>query len=107
GEQLDLRSAELGAMDVDQLVYQLAEIAGGEAQLELAALDHRQIEDVLDQLAQLSSAGQDQPHVLGLRLAQLALEQQLGVAEDRVERGSKLVADRGQELSLGRVGGVG
>src|SRR5690606_31773374 len=105
--QLDAALAHLGLVDVDEPGDQLVDRTLGEAQLELAALDHRQIEDVLDQLVELPTTGEDQAHVLGLRLGQLGLEQQLRVAEDRIERGAKLVADGGQELALGEVGLVG
>lgn len=37
----------------------------------------------------------------------VALLQQLGVADDRGERGAQVVADAGEEVGLGPVGGVG
>ena len=78
--------------------------------LQLPGLDLRQVENVVDQLEQVLAAGADRADVvaaLGLVAVVGVADEQLGEAEDAVERRANLVAHVGQELALGAVGGLG
>src|SRR6185503_14686054 len=72
--------------------------------------DARQVEDLVDQVQEVLAALDHVVDALAVplrqRLALVAL-QQLGKAENRVERRAQLVAHRRQELALGRVRGLG
>ena len=72
-----------------------------------AGLDPRDVEQPVHQLELAARRGeQDVEHVPRLRL-QLAHLQELGDADDAVQRRAKLVADVAQELGLGPVRGPG
>ena len=75
----------------------------GERQLELARLDLGEVEHVIDQAEQMAAVALDaleHGQRLLRRLAVDAVEDQLGVADDGVERGAQLVAHVGEELRL-------
>ena len=75
----------------------------GERERELAGLDLGEVEHVVDQAEQVAAVALDAlEHGLRLlrRLAVDAVEDQLGVAEDGVERRAQLVAHVGEELRL-------
>ena len=73
-------------------------------------LDLRQVEDVVDQGEEVLAAGEDDFQVvfaLGLVVLLVALAQQVGEADDGVQRRADFVAHVGQEAALGDVGGLG
>ena len=74
----------------------------------LPGLDLRQVEDVVDQAEQVRPRGEDVVQEadearLDRGLASLS-DEDLGEADDRVERRAQLVAHVGQELALGAIG---
>ena len=76
-----------------------------------AGLDLGHVEDVVDDLEQIGAAAVD---VAGIFLifgvaerAEQTLLHHLGEADHGVERGAQLVADIGEELGFGAVGGLG
>ena len=74
----------------------------------VAGLDRRQVEDVVDQRHQAMRAVENAAAVFELPLGQRAeilVRQDLGEADDRVERGAQLVGDVGDELALEAAGG--
>ena len=77
---------------------------GRAVDLQLAGLDLRQVEEIVDEVQQRARRRPDGGEVPALRLAQLALQRQLGEADDRVHRRPDLVADVGQKLRLGGIG---
>ena len=77
--------------------------------LELAGLDARAVEDRVDEHEQLAAALLDDREALLLRLGQRIAADQLGEAEDGVERSLEVVAHRGEEQAahaLGRLARV-
>ena len=78
---------------------------GARVQTHLAGQDSRHVEKVIDQAGECSGAGVDRSHsVFELLLADLAGREDLGPAEDAVQRVAQLVRDLGQEVVL-RLGG--
>jgi hypothetical protein len=74
-----------------------------ERQAQLPCLDLGEIEDVVDQAEQVAAARLDAFEDLPDALADVAVDvvqEQLRVAEDRVERGAELVTHVGEELGL-------
>ncbi len=69
-------------------------------QLDAAALEVRKIEQVVDQAYQHIAARLDGLDVILLLAGQARQVEQVGHAEDGVERRAHLVADRGDELRL-------
>src|SRR3546814_2004581 len=79
--------------------------------LELAGLDLRQVEDVVDQAQQVRAAVVDVDGVLAVpliahRAEQLVLDD-LGEPDDGVQRRAQLVAHVGKEVGLGATGQLG
>ena len=100
GGRLEPQHVEGGGHDlVDQDRLQ------GERQL--SRLDPGDIEDLVDEVEQVTSALEDHLDALALLVA-LGLElEQLREADDAVQRGAQLVAHTREELALGPVGAVG
>ena len=76
---------------------------GGDLQLHPAGLDLRQVEHVVEEGEQVPTGIQDVLHVVGLTLVELTehpLEQHLGEADHRVERGAQLVRHAREEVGL-------
>src|SRR6185312_2283874 len=93
--------------EVLDLFDDVAGVEGHHLQLDLAGLDLREIQDVVDDAEQrLGRAVDDLPEA-ALALAEIGIEQHLGGAEHAVEGRADLVADGGQELRLRLVGGLG
>src|SRR5206468_12101127 len=72
-------------------------------QLRLPRLELRDIEQVIDQRQQVLSVLGNDVHILTLVTGQhsaVTFEEQLGKAEDRVQRGAQLVAHVGKERGL-------
>ena len=78
----------------------LAQVEVGGIELELARLDLREVEDVVDDRQQRLAGGGDRLGVLALRLVELGVEQQLAHADHAVHRRADLVADVGHEHRL-------
>ena len=77
------------------------------AHLELAGLDAGEVEDAGDQLEQVAARVVNRAHVGLLPLGEVAVQavqQHLGEANDRVQRGPQLVRHVGQELRLEATG---
>ena len=87
-----------------RFVERLADVADREvlgADLHLAALDLGQVEDVVDHPQEHLARGLDVRRVPPLPLVELvAAGEDLGEADDRVQRRAQLVAHRGQEVAL-------
>ena len=75
----------------------------GRVQLQLAGLDLREVEQVVDEAEEAVGRRLDRLQALPLVVGQRGVEDQLGHAEDGAEGGADLVADVGQELVLGPV----
>ncbi len=69
----------------------------------MTRFDAGEVEHLVDELQQVAPPRQDVAHALRLVAAELVHAQELGEAEDAVERGAQLVAHAGEELALGLV----
>ena len=98
---VDLR---LGRPDPERLLDLVEErVAVGrrERQLRVAGVAPREVEDVVHEREERLAARQDRVHRLGLLLPGVgAVLEHLGEADDGVERGADVVADRGEEEAL-------
>ena len=79
--------------------------ANGRLQFELAGLDLGEVENFLDQRQQRFARGLRRLGVGELLGRERRVEQQIGHAENAVERRADFVADGGEEARLGAVGG--
>ncbi|MNZ89026.1 hypothetical protein D3C78_1079290 [compost metagenome] len=119
GLQPDVAAGVLGELQVDAVLLGdrhqggagvLEHVAQADAldrQVDVPGLDARQVEHLVDQREQVVAAAVDLLDLALLALVQrmfLAALQQLGEAEDGVERGTQLVAHRGEEFGLGPAG---
>ena len=80
-----------------------AQVDGLEVELELAGLDLRQVEDVVDQVEEGLAVGEDaldEPLLLLVELAGHAAEEHVAVADDRGERRAQLVTHGRHEVAL-------
>ena len=68
--------------------------------IELAGLDLRDVEDVVDDAQQVFAGEADLFQVVALAWIEVGLERQVGHADHAVHRGADLVAHVGQELAL-------
>ena len=68
--------------------------------LELAGLDLREVEDVVDDRQQRLAGVADRLRVVALAGVEVGLEQQIGHADDAVHRRADLVAHVGEEVGL-------
>ena len=75
-------------------------------QRQLAGLDHRQVEDLVDQFQQIPSCLDDllQPFILDVGRRRRAGLHQLGEAQDRIQRAAQLMAHAGQKIRFREVG---
>ena len=74
---------------------------GDRIELELASLDLREVEDVVDHRQQRAGGVADREQVVALIGGQRGVERELGHADDAVHRRADLVAHVGEELALG------
>ena len=79
----------------------------GRVELDLARLDLREIEDVVDHLQQMLAGIGDLAQVVQLAGTERLTPQQVRKAQHRIERRADLVAHVGQEGALGLAGGIG
>jgi hypothetical protein len=86
----------------------MATVSRSRAAGEAAGLDLGEVQQVADNLGQRAAGALDQVQATAAFGGQAGiLADQGGEAQDAVERGADLVADRGQEIGLGLVGGLG
>jgi hypothetical protein len=76
-------------------------------EVELAGLDLREVEDVVDDAEQAVGRALDEGEVFALLVVQRGVEGEVGHAEDGVHRRADLVAHVGQEVALRAAGGLG
>ena len=91
-------------------LQQLGHLHRLERDLQLAGLDQRQIEHLVDQAQQVACAAQDLADMFALLLGERVLrvgDQQLPETEDRVHRRAQLVRHAREELRLRPVGTLG
>jgi hypothetical protein len=93
--------------EVDGVLDDLKETYRLRRQRQVAALDAGEVQHLIDEAKQMLPGPQDVVDALGLLLGQVVELEQLPEPEDRVERGTQLVAHAGQELALGGVRPVG
>ena len=109
---LEVEGQALGpGLHADEL-HDLREEVGeghlGLFELELAGLDAGQVQQAVDQLQQVLAAAADHVDRLAPARRQLGVAlEDLGVAEDAVERRAQLVRHAGHVAGLGGVGGLG
>ena len=104
GEALDARTFghhRLGA------AQHRAQREVGALEGQLARLDLRQVEDVVDHLRQVLRGVVDLVEPVGLRRARVVAPQQVRQADHRIHRRADLVAHVGQEGALGACGRLG
>ena len=75
----------------------------GSSDLELAGLDLRQVEDVVDDPQQMVAVAPDGPGRFGAARVGCAVGQHVGESQNGRQRRADLVAHVGQELALGPV----
>ena len=90
-----------------QVAQQGLELEAMQVELQLAGLDLRIVEDVVEQAEQRLRRAVSLLHIVQLARIELGGLDQLKHAEHRVHRRADLVAHVGQEGALGRTGGVG
>ena len=91
----------------DGIFQRLAEQELDRLQFELARLDFGKIQDLIDQGQQSVAGFFDRVEQTALLGAEFGLQGQTSHAENAIHGSSNLVADVGQELALGAVGGFG
>src|SRR6185436_15726010 len=99
-EQRDLLLAGADAQRADQLVEHLAYAERDLLDLELARLDLREVEDLVQQSQQRARIGPHGFELFALLDAEVRVERHVGHADDDVHRRSELVAHVGEELRL-------
>ena len=86
------------------VIDHLAEIDRGEIEFELAGLDLREIEEIVDQREQMRAAGVDVIDIAAVLvvadLAEALQPHHFREAEDGVERRAQFMADLGEEFRL-------
>ncbi len=100
-DQFEPLAAGLLADQVGDVLEHRVELEVGGFDRELAGLDLREVQDVIDDAEQVLARALDLAEVILLARAQPRLVQQMGHADDRVHRGADLVAHVGQEAALG------
>ena len=98
--QVEVLGAGVLGEHVDGRVDRLGEVELGALELELAGLDLRQVEDVVDDRQQRVARRAHHRRVAALLLVELGVEQQLRHPDHAVHRRADLVAHVGQELRL-------
>ncbi len=83
-----------------------SEVEGLDQHVDLAGLQPRQVHDVREQRLERDAGAADGLDHLTLALVQRGMGEDVGDAEDAVQRRAQLVADGGEELALGAVGGL-
>ncbi len=91
-----------------KLVKHAAQINVAFIQRDAPGLDFRQIQHLIDERQQMLAAALNNRQTLPrLRRQIRRMRQQLGKAENRVERGAEFVAHIGEKRAFGVIGGIG
>ena len=96
----DALLVRLRLLAADDPLRDLAQVQRPLLQLRLAGRDLAEVEDVVDEREQAVRRRAQRADVLPLALGQLGGGEQVGDADDRVQRRADLVADDGDELRL-------
>src|SRR5262249_41579471 len=106
GANDDALAVGLRLHDRDALLDEVVERYVGEGELELARLDLRQVEQVVDQRQEMAAGGMNVLEIFAIALvadrAEALLHHDLGETDDGVERGAYLVADPCEKIGFGR-----
>ncbi len=105
--QLEVAAARAVDDQREHIVDHLLHAEVGHLQPQLAGLDLRQVQDVVDDVQQVFGRGGDLAHLVELARVVEAAAQQVRQAQDRIHRRADLVAHVGQEIALGAVGLIG
>ncbi len=105
---------EFDALDLGARGHQLrdrldqhAEIEGLAGEFELAGLHLREVEDVVHEAEQRLARGSQRPDIGRLLGVETGVAEQIGHAEDTVERRAEFMADGGEEARLRLIGAFG
>ncbi len=90
--------------DLDGLLDQVAEIEFDRLELDMAGLDFRQIEDIVDQMQQVAAGAPENAQILALIGREIRLPQQIRHPDDCVHGGPDFMADAGRKLAFGMAG---
>ena len=101
GGEVDAFGGRVGAEQLDDFLDQLLEVEFELFDFELAGLDPRKIEDVVDHPQERAGRRTDGRQVVLLTLVEARFGQQLDDADDAVHRCADFVAHVGQEKRLG------
>ncbi len=104
GEQLEAAVVRLRGEHLADVLDGRAQVEVVHVELELAGLDLREVQDVVDHPEQRLAGARGGLGLLALVVAELGLQQQLEHPDHAVERRADLVAHVGQELGLGARG---
>ncbi len=96
-----------GGHQLDDRFDHFVEVEWNLLDIEPTRLDLREIEDLVQQFEQRLAREFRRLHIFALLRVERRHQQQVGHADDAVERRAQLVRDIGQELALGAVGGLG
>ena len=96
----DALAPRLGVEHADRVGEQVVEGDRTLLQLDATRLQRREVQDVVDQGQEQPAGGVGGADVLALVAVEVGEQQQVGQAEDGVERGADLVAHAGQEVGL-------
>jgi hypothetical protein len=107
GQEDQARGGRAHPQHRDRLLDEHARVVDGALQAQLAGLDLREVEDVVDQAQQRLAAGAADVEVPSLLHRQLGVEQQGGHADHAVHGRADLVRHVGQEFALGGAGLLG
>ena len=102
--QLQLLGMGGGGEDGQGVLQQVPQVERDAVEHQLAGLDLREVEDLVDDAQQVVGGFFDGAQVVQLARGQLAFLQQVGEAEDAVERRADFMAHVGQELGLDAAG---
>jgi hypothetical protein len=107
GNELELLAVGLHCQRLESAAKAVAEAELDLFQIELAGLDLREIEDVVDQRQQRFGRLLNDLEVLALHRRKFGPQDEVGHADDGVHRRADFVAHAGQKRALGAVGSFG
>ncbi len=103
-DQFQLLGMGGGREDGQGVLQQVAQVERDAVEYQFAGFDLREVEDLIDDAQQVVSRFFDGTQVVQLARRELAFLQQVGKAEDAVERRADFMAHIGQELGLDTAG---
>ena len=109
GKATELEALLAGRLgdEVERVLEDRADVEVHRLERQLAGLDLREVEDVVDDRQQVLGRAADGVGELALLVAERRVEQQVGHADDAVHRRADLVAHRREEAALGGGRGQG